>query len=118
MQGGAKRAGQRVRVEHGPDVPVVLFLAVWQPMPRTRGECVHSRRPCPFLQCRYHLWTEVAKRAALPNESCVLDVADRGPSTLEVIAELLGLTRERVRQIEALALMRAKSRSKSLIEVV
>jgi DNA-directed RNA polymerase sigma subunit (sigma70/sigma32) len=32
-------------------------------------------------------------------DTCALDVAARGPSTLDEIAALLGLTRERVRQV-------------------
>ncbi len=38
-------------------------------------------------------------------ESCSLDVADRGALTLEQTGELLGLTRERIRQVEVTALM-------------
>ena len=33
-------------------------------------------------------------------ESCVLDVADRGGATLEEIGDAMGITRERVRQLE------------------
>jgi len=43
------------------------------------------------------------------NESCALDVADRGGISLEHAAELLNITRERVRQIEVMALARAMS---------
>ena len=40
-------------------------------------------------------------------ESCALDVADRGPHTLETVARLVALTRERVRQLERAAFQRA-----------
>lgn len=43
-------------------------------------------------------------------ESCVLDVADRGGATLEEIGDMLGLTRERVRQVEEEALERFTKR--------
>jgi hypothetical protein len=41
--------------------------------------------------------------------TCALDLADRGPQTLQTIGELLGITRERVRQIEAKALKRLRA---------
>jgi hypothetical protein len=72
-------------------------------------------RPCPFVSCRYHLYIDVDESGALkenfPNlepweleESCVLDVADRGGSTLEEVATALNITRERVKKVESSAL--------------
>lgn len=75
--------------------------------PKTRGECKNGLRPCPFLRCKYHLWTDLVEvrgksrlrmRRSIGNESCCLDVADRGYNTLQQIADALGLTREGVRQ--------------------
>lgn len=37
-------------------------------------------------------------------QTCALDVANQGPSTLDAIAYLMNLSRERVRQIEAYGL--------------
>lgn len=65
--------------------------------PKTRAECVNGPRPCPKGTCRYHL--DVAP-------SCALDVADEGPQTLREVAVFFGLTRERVRQIERVALVK------------
>ncbi len=37
-------------------------------------------------------------------DTCVLDVADRGGSTLQEVADILGITRQRVEQIQVDAL--------------
>ncbi len=91
------------------------------PRPLTRGDCMTSPRPCPFAGCLYHLALDVNPRTGsiklnypdletweLP-ESCALDVADRGEATLEQVAALLNIVRERVRQVEAAALRRIKA---------
>jgi DNA-directed RNA polymerase sigma subunit (sigma70/sigma32) len=44
-------------------------------------------------------------------ESCALDIADRGGTTLENVGEMTGLTRERIRQIETRALFRLAVRA-------
>ncbi len=88
--------------------------------PATRGECAGGPRPCPFVSCRHHLYLDVSARTGsitlnFPDvevedmaESCALDVADRGGGTLEEVGALLNLTRERLRQLEVLALERAE----------
>jgi hypothetical protein len=65
------------------------------------------------VSCRHHLYLEVNERTGsiklnFPEldfsemkETCALDVADRGGATLEEIGEILNLTRERIRQLEA-----------------
>jgi hypothetical protein len=82
--------------------------------PRTRAECIdRNPRPCPWVSCKHHLYLDVHPRngsikvnfpdrevADMP-ETCALDIADAGGTTLEDIAALLNLTRERIRQIEA-----------------
>ncbi len=71
--------------------------------PLTRGDCLDGPRPCPWAACRYHLASEQRGPEEV-RESCALDVADRGGSTLEEVAACFDLTRERIRQIEAEAL--------------
>jgi hypothetical protein len=46
-----------------------------------------------------------------PVESCALDVIDRecGPVTLQSVGDVMSLTRERVRQIEAVAMAKLES---------
>jgi len=80
--------------------------------PETRGECLEMERPCPFISCKYHLYVDVhpvrgSIKMNFPdlevwemNETCALDIADRGGITLEEVGEIMNLTRERVRQVE------------------
>jgi hypothetical protein len=89
--------------------------------PRTRGECVDGPRPCPFVGCRHHLYLDVSPSTGtiklnFPElevweltETCALDVADAGGQPLERASALLNVTRERIRQIEALALVKLGS---------
>jgi hypothetical protein len=94
--------------------------------PKTRGECADIPRPCPFVSCRHHLALDISRRGVVlvtdptlgrdingvettftddnPRPSCSLDVADQGGRTLDEIADMMGLTRERIRQIETEAL--------------
>lgn len=79
--------------------------------PNTRGDCHAMPRPCPFVSCVHHLYLDVnARTGAIKlnfphlevwelDETCSLDVADRGGETLEWIGKIYGITRERVRQI-------------------
>jgi hypothetical protein len=89
--------------------------------PRTRAECVDGQRPCPFVSCKYHLYIDVSPRTGaiklnfpdlevweLP-ESCALDVADRGGTTLEDVGAIMNLTRERIRQVEVKALAKLEA---------
>jgi hypothetical protein len=85
-------------------------------LPVIRGDCIDGPRPCPYSTCRYHLPpTRVQLNGQEPKfqpsgaDSCALDVADRGPQQLRVIGELMGIVRERVRQIEARALRKLLS---------
>lgn len=58
--------------------------------PKTRGECQNTARPCPWLGCRHHLWSDEhdgveARVLSLPvigAPSCVLDVVDEGKDLL------------------------------------
>lgn len=84
--------------------------------PKTRGECEGGPRPCPFVSCKWHLYLDVHERNGsiklnFPDiephemkESCVLDVAARGPASLEAAGEYLNMTRERIRQLEVSAM--------------
>src|ERR1043166_2852868 len=94
--------------------------------PRTRADClpggINEARPCPWVSCRHHLgidfynyggghivkehpgWDELDETGSAKNETCSLDVADSGSHTLYELGALYGVTRERVRQVEVIAL--------------
>ena len=89
--------------------------------PRTRAECAGGARPCPFVSCKHHLFVDVSARTGAiklnfpdldvwdMNESCALDVADRGGTTLEDVGAIMNLTRERIRQVEVKALAKLEA---------
>jgi|HubBroStandDraft_4_1064222.scaffolds.fasta_scaffold24986_3 hypothetical protein len=82
------------------------------PRPETRADCVSGARPCPFVSCKHHLYLDVSARTGaiklnFPDlevwemtETCALDIADRGGTTLEEVGAIMNLTRERIRQVE------------------
>lgn len=82
----------------------------------TDPRSLHRCRPCVRVSCKYHLFLDVNDRSGSlklnfpdqePDEltySCALDLADEGGMSLEQVGEAMGLTRERVRQMESSAL--------------
>lgn len=93
--------------------------------PRYRADCVNGPRPCVWVSCAHNLSLDVdpdtgSIKVNFPGviegdfsamtETCALDVADRDGSTLETVADALALTRERVRQVEEIALARVRGR--------
>jgi hypothetical protein len=80
--------------------------------PQTRADCAGGARPCPFVSCKHHLFLDVSARTGAiklnfpdldvweMSETCALDVADRGGTTLEEVGAIMNLTRERIRQVE------------------
>jgi sigma-70-like protein len=91
-------------------------------LPLTRSECVDGPRPCPFVSCRYHLYlVEPNERGNIKlvypdrepwelEATCALDIAARRGQSLDRVAALLNVTRERVRQIEKVAFAKLRGR--------
>jgi hypothetical protein len=89
--------------------------------PKTRGDCIDGERPCPFVSCKHHLYLDVSARTGaiklnFPDlevwemtETCALDVADRGGTTLEEVGAIMNLTRERIRQVEVKGLAKLQA---------
>lgn len=91
--------------------------------PRTRAQCKDGARPCLYVSCKHHLYLDVnpetgSVKVNFPDkevweleETCALDVAERGGITLEEVGVILNLTRERIRQLEVTALQKLKDDS-------
>ena len=89
--------------------------------PRTRSQCADVPRPCPFVSCRHHLYLDVREDGSMrvnfpdrePDEmmaSCTLDLATDGPRTLDIIGALMGVSKERARQLERTGLQKVRSK--------
>jgi len=137
----ARGLGEKNKTENlsRPPVAVREELRYWLPIydeyahtrPQTRGDCTGVERPCPWVSCRHNTYLHVKERSivynfpdlepgdVLPDRSCALDIADRGEASLEEIALLTNITRERVRQIQEKALRRLKiRRDRDIMEYV
>lgn len=88
--------------------------------PRTRGDCANLSGYCPYVGCKFNLYLSVNPetggiKLSFPDlevweleETCALDVADKGGGTLKEVGEIMNLTRERIRQIEVSGLKKLK----------
>jgi hypothetical protein len=89
--------------------------------PRSRADCAAGPRPCMFISCKHHLYLDVnpatgSIKLNFPDkevweleETCALDVADRGGITLEEVGSIMNLTRERIRQVETRGLLKLRA---------
>src|SRR5882672_5657711 len=118
--------------KRGLEIGRLLYPETDYDKPKTRADCADAPRPCPFVSCKHHLFLDVSARTGAiklnfpdlevwdMNETCALDVADRGGTTLEEVGAIMNLTRERIRQVEvkALAKLDALEQMKSLRDYV
>jgi hypothetical protein len=106
-------------------IGALMYPPVDIPRPTTREQCRGEVRPCPWVACKHHLYLDVNPETGsikinFPdlepwelNETCALDVAERGGITLEEVGEIMNLTRERIRQVEVRGLLKLKMSSPS-----
>lgn len=105
-----KKPAKRPRLRIAGDFPTP---------PTTRAGCVALPRPCPALNCRHNLFWEqangIAERGTFEDAiafirqergACVLDLAEKGGRQDFAVAEVMGMRRQRVNQIEFKALKR------------
>ena len=114
----SKRELERGAAEY-PEQPGRDYLR-----PRTFEECdsvgLGDLFPCPFVSCKHHLYLDVNPRTGsikfnfpgrevdeLP-ATCALRVAQHGGRTLDAVADVIGVVRERIRQIEDRALLKMR----------
>lgn len=97
-----------LRVVEEPEEPVAN---VWQD---THGSCLVHRgfkHSCPVEWCRYHvrcgMRDDAAGKLDPDSDTCVLRMACGSPHTLDEVGKAFGVTRERIRQIELMALSKA-----------
>lgn len=109
----SKREIAFARAEYGAEAARIA-----QEKPRTYAECeargLGLVRPCPYISCAHHLYLDVDERngsitinfpdrepTEIP-ETCALGAASRheGGLTLDQVASIVNLTRERIRQYE------------------
>ena len=105
------------------DLKFAAAINGWSPpaRPQVRGDCVGGPRPCPLVGCAHNLYLDVMEAGSIkfnrpdldpwdvpPDCSCALDVADEGGHTLERVAAIVNMTRERVRQVETITLRKLR----------
>lgn len=105
----------RAGAEAYPEQPGVDYLR-----PQTFADCesvgLGDITPCPFVSCKHHLYLDVNPRTGsiklnFPDRevdelpaTCALRVAEQGGATLEDVADIIGVVRERIRQVQDRAL--------------
>ena len=112
----------RAEIQEGKD----LAAEVEYLRPQTRAECVNGIRPCPYVSCKQHLYLDVnpvtgSIKVNFPDlevwemeDTCALDIADRGGITLEEVGSIMNLTRERIRQVEVSGLEKLQAQDFAL----
>ena len=105
-------------------VSEITDLSLYDSFPKLRSECKGAERPCPWVRCKEHMvwYSNITARVSSRKRkqriflrdnnnaivvekilgmeyNCSLDIQDTGAQTLNAIAYLFGMTKERVRQM-------------------
>lgn len=67
-------------------------------------DCEDDSEPCPLPDCKYRI-----DNPAHPEVTCAIDVAEDGPMTQQQVADVLGVSQERVLFIEKRALRKLRA---------
>lgn len=105
--------------------------------PRTYGDCLREgwgyegggerpRTPCPWLGCKHHLaWFAAGSLEAIEQvdieqmkHTCTLRVAEEDGVSLDEVGQIVGVSRERIRQIQSKVLQHLWPRRGSVIETL
>jgi len=83
------------------------------PRPVTYADCEHiPMYDCPFLTCEHNLGIDLKSGGRVINKTghpyCLLKLTEKGGLTLQEIGDIFGLTRERVRKIEEITLIKLR----------
>lgn len=87
--------------------------------PKTRADCPPANEPCPYLNCRYHLWVDVTRKGEVRESrvfgdlehTCALNEVDKvgsDKSTLETVSQAMHCSRQRIDQLVQEALKKAR----------
>lgn len=124
MSGRSRTLNQRHISKESQRLGALLYPDAGESRPQTRGDCETGPRPCPWVGCKWHLCLEVTEAGSIkfnhpglePDElveTCALDVADRRGVTLETVAGLLNVSKQRIQQLEEEAFPQLRRHLKS-----
>ncbi len=92
------------------------------PLDAGQLQALNTCRPCPWISCRHHLYLEVHPTTGAMKinfkgnepdeleETCAIDIGERGGLALKEVGAMIRLTRERIRQVEVSGIRKLQSK--------
>lgn len=109
------------RKRKGPRrAPIVLRVDRVDLCRESQGACLVQAEGCPFESCRHNMPGDILEPGIhmhnwqAPLRQCAIAVSNEGPRTHEEVAIVLGVTRQRVHQIERKAMARMSRKAKRI----